>query len=131
MAMANSLETRSPFLDYRFYEMMMKIPGHKKLQNGDTKYILKKLALKHFNYDHVYRKKQMFTVPIGEWFKSKLSHFLFETLSDDRFISRNIFNQDLILTMIKQHISGEKNFTRELRAIVNLELWFRQFIDNK
>ncbi|RQO67570.1 asparagine synthase (glutamine-hydrolyzing) [Pedobacter sp. KBW06] len=129
MAMANSLETRSPFLDYRFFEMMMRVPGNMKLKNNDTKYILKKLALNHFSEDHVYRKKQMFTVPVGEWFKTKLSSYLIETLSDERFVSRKIFNQDLIIQMVNEHISGEKNYTRELRAIVNLEIWFRQFID--
>ncbi|WP_410222093.1 asparagine synthase (glutamine-hydrolyzing) [Pedobacter sp.] len=131
MAMANSLETRSPFLDYRFFEMMMKVPGNKKLQNKDTKYILKKLALRHFSEEHVYRKKQMFTVPVGEWFKNKLSSFLINTLSSESFKSRNIFKQDLIVKMMNDHIEGTKNYTRELRAIVNLEIWFRQFIDEK
>lgn len=129
MGMANSLEARSPFLDYRFFELLMRIPGEKKMKNGETKCILKKLALKHFNEDHVYREKQMFTVPVGEWFKSKLSVFLVETLTDQRFISREIFNQSSIVEMINNHISGKKNYTRELRAIVNLELWFREFID--
>lgn len=129
MAMANSLETRSPFLDYRFFEMLMRVPGNMKLKNNDTKYILKKLALKHFSESHVYRKKQMFTVPVGEWFKNKLSAYLIDTLSDDRFQSRNIFKQELILKMVNQHLSGEKNYTRELRAIVNLEIWFREFMD--
>ncbi len=129
MGMANSLEARSPFLDYRFFEILMKIPGNKKVKNGETKYILKKLALRHFSQEHVYRDKQMFTVPIGEWFKTKLSSFLVETLTDKRFVSRNIFKQELILLMINDHIIGKKNLTRELRAIVNLELWFREFID--
>ena len=71
----------------------------------------------------------MFTVPIGEWFKTKLSNFLVETLTDKRFVSRNIFKQELILLMINDHITGKKNLTRELRAIVNLELWLREFID--
>jgi asparagine synthase (glutamine-hydrolysing) len=129
MGMANSLEARSPFLDYRFFEILMKIPGNKKLKNGETKYILKKLALRHFSEEHVYRDKQMFTVPIGEWFKTKLSNFLVETLTDKRFVSRNIFKQELILLMINDHLTSKKNLTRELRAIVNLELWFREFID--
>jgi asparagine synthase (glutamine-hydrolysing) len=129
MGMANSLEARSPFLDYRFFELLMRIPGERKINNGETKHILKKLALRYFGEDHVYRDKQMFTVPIGEWFKNKLSGFLIETLTDERFISRNILNQSSIVEMIETHISGKKNYTRELRAIVNLELWFREFID--
>lgn len=69
MGMAKSLEARSPFMDYRLHELMMTIPGAYKLKNGETKYILKKLATRYFDVDHIYRKKQMFTVPVGEWFK--------------------------------------------------------------
>jgi asparagine synthase (glutamine-hydrolysing) len=31
--------------------------------------------------------------------------------------------------MIDQHIDNKKDFTRELRAIANLEIWFQRFID--
>jgi hypothetical protein len=30
---------------------------------------------------------------------------------------------------MKKHTRNEANYTRELRAIVALELWFRAFID--
>ena len=129
MAMANGLETRSPFLDYRLYELMFKIPGIFKLRDNETKYILKKLSLKYFDYDHVYRKKQMFTVPVGEWFKNKLKNYLIEIIESNSFKSRQIFNQQTIENMVASHIDGTANYTRELRAIVNLELWFRQFVD--
>lgn len=129
MAMANSLETRSPFLDYRFYEMMFRVPGNYKLRENETKYILKKLSLRHFPHEHVYRKKQMFTVPIGEWFKNKLSGYLIEITSSEIFKSRDIFNYETVDAMVSSHISGKANYTRELRAIVNLEIWFKKFID--
>jgi asparagine synthase (glutamine-hydrolysing) len=32
--------------------------------------------------------------------------------------------------MFGQHITGEKNYTRELRALISLELWFRIFVDS-
>ena len=31
--------------------------------------------------------------------------------------------------MIQAHVQGSANFTRELRAIISLELWFRIFVD--
>lgn len=130
MAMANSLETRSPFLDYRFFSLLFRIPGKVKLQHpADTKYILKKLALKYFKHDHVYRKKQMFTVPIGEWFKANLASYLIDIVSSSSLASREIFDMNILKMMAEQHIKGTHNYTRELRAIVNLEIWFRKFID--
>lgn len=131
MAMANSLETRSPFMDYRLYEYTSQIPGAMKLKDGDTKHILKKLALDYFSEEHVYRRKQMFTVPVGEWFKNKLSGFLMDILQSESLETRKIFDRDKVLQMADDHINERANYTRELRAIVNLEIWFRLFIDEK
>lgn len=129
MAMANSLETRSPLLDYRLFELIQSIPGKFKLDEGETKYILKKFALRYLPYDIVYRKKQMFTVPVGEWFKTNLKDYLIDIIKSDSLKSREIFSEEYLNKILYDHISGEKDYTRELRAIVNLELWFRIFQD--
>lgn len=129
MGMANSLEARSPMLDYRIFEFMQSLPGAYKLQQGETKYILKKFALKYLPEEIVYRKKQMFTVPIGEWFKEHLKDYLVDIVQSESLKSRGIFNHDYITFMVEQHINNHTDYTRELRAIVNLELWFREFID--
>ncbi|MBO6587221.1 MAG: asparagine synthase (glutamine-hydrolyzing) [Gracilimonas sp.] len=129
MAMANSLETRSPFMDYRLFELCYTMPGELKLRNGETKYLLKKLGLRYFNEEHVYRRKQMFTVPIGEWFKNKLGDYLMTIIESERLIERNIWDATQIRQLADDHKNGRENNTRKLRAIVNLELWYRMFID--
>lgn len=131
MAMANSLETRSPLLDYRLFELTQSLPGMYKLNEGETKYILKKFALKYLPHDIVYRKKQMFTVPVGEWFKTNLKDYVVDIITSDSLKDRNIFNNNHLNKMLGEHISETKDYTRELRAIVNLELWFRVFVDTK
>ena len=129
MAMANSLETRSPLLDYRIFELIQSIPGKYKLQAKETKYILKKFALKYLPYNIVYREKQMFTVPVGEWFKENLKDYVVEIITSKSLNSRGIFNGEYLEKILYAHIDGKKDYTRELRAIVNLELWFRKFYD--
>tara|TARA_B100000787_G_scaffold160348_1_gene139318 strand:+ start:103 stop:1860 length:1758 start_codon:yes stop_codon:yes gene_type:complete len=129
MAMANSLETRSPFLDYRFFELTQSLKGNFKLRENETKYILKKYALKYLPKDIVYRDKQMFTVPVGEWFKTHLKDYVSDIINSNSLKSRNIFNNEYLNKILKIHVDGKKDHTRELRAIVNLEIWFRQFID--
>jgi asparagine synthase (glutamine-hydrolysing) len=32
-------------------------------------------------------------------------------------------------TMLEAHLAGTANYTRQLRALVSLEIWFRLFID--
>jgi len=131
MAMANSLETRSPLLDYRLFEYTQKLKGGLKLSEKETKYILKKYALKYLPKNIVYREKQMFTVPVGEWFKTHLKEYVSNIINSESLASRNIFNIEYLKKLLKNHINGSKDYTRELRAIVNLEIWFRKFIDLK
>lgn len=127
MAMANSLETRSPMLDYRLFEYMQSLSGSFKLRDNETKYILKKFALKYLPSDIVYRDKQMFTVPVGEWFKTHLKNYVENIVKSHSLNSRNIFKTEYLNNILEKHLSAKKDYTRELRAIVNLELWFREF----
>ncbi|MDY0181590.1 asparagine synthase (glutamine-hydrolyzing) [Aliarcobacter skirrowii] len=127
MAMANSLETRSPMLDYRLFEYMQNLHGSFKLRDNETKYILKKFALKYLPKDIVYRDKQMFTVPVGEWFKTHLKEYISNIIKSDSLKNRNIFDVKYLYDILQKHINNEKDYTRELRAIVNLEIWFREF----
>jgi len=130
MAMANSLEVRSPYLDYRLAELAFSIPGKYKLKNGVTKSILKDALIPLLGSELTHRKKQMFTVPVGEWFKSNLKGFCEEVLFDGRLASRGIVNEPYLREAFENHCNGSINYTREIRAFISLELWFRNFIDN-
>ena len=129
MAMANSLEVRSPFLDYRMAEFAFSIPGKMKLANGQTKAIYKKAVEPLLGKELTHRKKQMFTVPVGEWFRQSLSWFCQDMLLDGRFAARGIIDTQIISQLIDAHMVGTQNNTRLLRALISLEIWFRLFID--
>lgn len=129
MAMANSLEIRSPFLDYRMSEFAFQVPGHLKLAGGETKAIFKSAVRELLGDELTYRKKQMFTVPVGEWFRQNLAHFCREMLLDGRLGARGILSEQAINGMLQEHIAGTANYTRQLRAMISLEIWMRLFID--
>ena len=44
MTMAHGLEARSPFLDHELVEFLAKVPGNIKVQNGQPKHLMRKLA---------------------------------------------------------------------------------------
>jgi asparagine synthase (glutamine-hydrolysing) len=129
MAMAVSLEPRAPFLDLRMVELAFRIPGRLKLHEGTSKYILKRAAERLLPREIIYRDKQMFTVPIGEWFKGALHLFLKQGLTSRRFRDRGLFDPGCVDRMIDEHVSGRGNHTRRLRALIALELWQRMFLD--
>ncbi len=131
MGMAVSLENRAPFLDYRMMELAFSMPGEFKLREGITKYIYKKAVSPLIGENLAYRKKQMFTVPVGEWFKSDLSDLCHDLLLSDQTKARGLFNYDYVCHMLKAHCVGTENNTREIRALMAVEIWFREFMDEE
>lgn len=129
MAMANSLEVRSPFLDYRLAEFAFSIPGEMKLRGGETKAILKDAVEPMLGPALTRRAKQMFTVPVGEWFRQRLAGYCRDTLLDGRLGARGLIEEEAVRGMLQSHIAGTGNYTRQLRALISLEIWFRLFVD--
>ncbi|MEQ6341931.1 MAG: asparagine synthase (glutamine-hydrolyzing) [Gammaproteobacteria bacterium] len=129
MGMAVSLEARTPFLDYRMMEFAFRMPGHFKLRDGETKYVYKKAVTPLIGDTLAYRKKQMFTVPVGEWFKNELAEYCHDLLLSQRSVDRKIFDAECVHSMLVSHQNGSANFTREIRALLAVEIWHRIFMD--
>ncbi|PIN75623.1 asparagine synthase (glutamine-hydrolyzing) [Candidatus Woesearchaeota archaeon CG10_big_fil_rev_8_21_14_0_10_37_12] len=70
-SMANSLEVRSPFLDYRFIDFSARIPVKWKCNIFKTKILMRDLIKGLVPKAIVFRGKQGFTPPIVEWTKKK------------------------------------------------------------
>jgi asparagine synthase (glutamine-hydrolysing) len=129
MGMAVSLENRAPFLDFRMIELAFSMPGNLKLREGVTKYLYKKAVTPLIGGDLAYRKKQMFTVPIGNWFKNELAPMCKDLLLSSRAQDRGVLNGNYVRDLWENHIIGKENNTREIRALMALELWFRGFLE--
>lgn len=125
MGMAASLEVRSPFLDYRVAEFAFASSGSFKISNNETKYALKRAVAPLIGDGLAYRKKQMFTVPVGEWFRKHRREYC---RSELKFLGKTgLVNNNYINSLFNDHVSGTKNYTRELRALVALAHWWKTF----
>ncbi len=131
MGMAVSLEARTPFLDYRMMEFAFRMPGHLKIKDNETKYLFKKSVVPLIGEELAYRKKQMFTVPVGEWFKGELYQLTRDILLSDQAMERKLFNRGEIDQMLDDHRDGKHNYTREIRALMALEIWQQTFLDSE
>lgn len=129
MGMAVSVEARTPFLDYRMMEFAFRTQGQYKLHRNETKYLLKKAVTPLIGEELAYRKKQMFTVPVGEWFKRDLAKYTEDVLLSEKAVSRGLFQFDVVRKMLKAHQASEINYTREIRALIAVELWAQVYID--
>ena len=127
-SMANSLEARSPLLDYRVLEFTASLPGSLKVKGFQTKHILKKVAARLVPPSTVYRPKQGFAVPLAAWLRGPLRRSLEVLLGHARFRNRELFDPQAVQSCIDRHMAGE-NHAPKLWALLCLELWFRMFVD--
>lgn len=125
MGMAVSIEARTPFLDWRMMEFAFRSRGPTKLSaQGDKKHWFKRAAVPLIGEELAHRKKQMFTVPVGDWFKGELYGWLRQTLTGSEVIAR-LFEPAGVTRLLDEHRDGRCNHTRELRALAALALWHR------
>ena len=81
------LEGRSPFLDHELVEFCASLPIHMKVRNRSGKYLLKKLAERHFPREFVHRRKMGFGIPVAKWLRTSLKRHAEEIIHDQRIMS--------------------------------------------
>jgi asparagine synthase (glutamine-hydrolysing) len=63
------------------------------------------------------------------WFRNELNHEMTGIILDNKTLSRNVFNEDGLRKLIEMHLKLPNNHSRLLWQIINLEYFFRNFID--
>jgi asparagine synthase (glutamine-hydrolysing) len=130
-AMANSLEVRVPFLDYRLVEFIESLPPGLKLRGFTGKYLHKKALEKWLPKDVIYRQKKGFVNPIEEWFRTGMRSYLEEYLLGSDSASALFFDQKFIRQMLIDDRDGKNFYRRHIYLLLSFELWHRKFIGNK
>ena len=131
MSMAASVESRVPFLDHKLVEFTSSLPERLKLHRWTTKYVLRESMKGILPEQILSRPKMGFPVPIGAWFRGPYAHVLDEYILSSRAMERNIFNRETVRSLVNQHQRGVTNHSERLWSLVNLEMWFRRFIDGE
>jgi len=127
-SMANSIEARCPFLDYRVVEFAARLPAGLKVKGFRTKHLLKTYAAKLLPDLAVKRPKRGFSVPISAWLRGPLRRPVEAILGHPRVYARGYLNHDAVRACLARHMAGEEHGER-LWSLLCLELWFRMFID--
>lgn len=132
-SMAFSVESRTPFLDFRLVEYTLSIEPEFIINNGITKSILRE-SLKGVLPDAIRNRQDKvgFATPQDEWFREPaFRQFIGEIIQSDSFKSRKIIDADKAGLLYDKHLKGEVNIAKDIWKWVHLELWFRTFIDKK
>jgi len=129
MSMANSLELREPFCDYRLVEFAASIPLALKIKGFNPKHLFKKTISNLLPQEIVRGRKHGFMIPIARWIKEEIKVWVEDLLSENNIKKRGYFRYEYVRWMLEQHCQGKQNFSDQIWALLVLELWHQIFVD--
>lgn len=130
ISMSHSLESRLPFMDYRLVEFAFTLPSEFKIKNGLGKYI-HRIAMKNVVPDYILENplKFGFNSPLSHLFKREDKSSPRAILLSEKCLNRKFFSNQALTRAFEEQKSGKKDHARTLYRMLNVELWFREFID--
>lgn len=124
MAMANSVESRVPFLDHRIAELAYSLPLNFKLsRTGKSKRILKDAFKSRLPTYVIKRRKAGFGMPLRSIFSSEEK---VNSLLDKAFFANfKNFSLKSIDTIIQNHIKGKEDNSSIIYALISFKEWYK------
>ncbi len=129
-SMASALEVRVPLLDHELIESAINMPMEMKINEGQQKYLMKKILAKDLPEALVYRKKWGFPAPVGNWLKSELSFLIEKYLASTVLKKQNLFNHNIIQKLITDFKSGLQFHYKRVWALIVFQMWYEKYMDN-
>lgn len=130
-SMWHSLEARVPFLDYRLVERTLSMDSSFKIKKGMTKYLLRDSMVNILPEKIRMRKDKIgFNTPEDVWFRTPVFKKLInDILNSKSFCDRGYVDAKKAKKLYLKHLDGKINISRDIWKWINIELWFREFID--
>ena len=129
ITMATSVEARVPFLDHHLVEYALGLPRSLKVEGTTGKHILKRALEKILPHDLLYEPKRGFGAPVREWFREGLGPWFDEHLMSSTMRRRDLLDYDFVARMLAEHRNRTHDWGFHLWALLNLSLWYEQWID--
>jgi asparagine synthase (glutamine-hydrolysing) len=122
----NSLEIRSPFLDYKLAEFIYNLPNEYKMDKKSGKIIIKDILCEIMPKDFVYRRKQGFGAPVKEWLRTDtVKTFVKKTLSEDSKLFAIIKKEEVWRIVNDFYDNNNDAVQYKTWSLLCLALWFR------
>jgi len=128
-SMANSLEVRNPYLDYRVMEFSYNLPQEYKIQQGVPKYLMKKLLERYLPKELVYRRKWGFPAPIGDWLNRDLAYLIDKWLGPTRIKSQGLLNEKMVACYVKAFRAGKNYHDKRIWSLIFFQMWYEKYFE--
>ena len=129
MSMAASIESRVPFLDHKLVEFAARLPDRWKLSGWTTKRVLREAMQGVLPESILNRPKMGFPVPFARWMRDAWNPVARDVLLDRRSRQRGIIDPVAVDRMLRNHAAGVSDDGDRIWSLMNLELWYRTFVD--
>ena len=131
-SMANGLEVRLPFLDYRLVEFSINLPTEYKINGSMHKFLMKKNLERYLPNDLIYRKKWGFPAPISKWLSGNLSYLININLLDKNKIEQQgIFSYSFIENIVNEFQMGNHYLGKKIWSLIVFQLWYTKHYEKK
>ncbi len=125
-SMKYSLETRTPFLDYRVVEFALNLNENLKLKNGTAKYLLKEVLYDYVPREYFDRPKQGFAIPLKHWLKKELKHLVDFYLSKEMIEQHAVINYPEVKKLLQRFNAGEEYLYNRIWNLIILQQWLEK-----
>jgi asparagine synthase (glutamine-hydrolysing) len=129
-SMAQSLETRVPFLDSVVTDFALALPSSAKVRRFAKKRLLRKALAPLLPKEITQGHKQGFSIPVGTWLRGELAPLTREVLSPETIRRQNLFRPEAVTAMIDDHASGKRDLHRQVWSMLVFSLWFDRYVDH-
>ncbi|HNW98247.1 MAG TPA: asparagine synthase (glutamine-hydrolyzing) [Bacteroidales bacterium] len=129
MSMENSLEVRTPFLDFNLVNYVFSLPSEFKVDKSFGKKILQDTFRNILPEEIYHRNKHGFEVPLLKWFRNELKSLIFDELLEEKFITQqNIFNPTEISLLKNKLLSNNPgDAAARIWALAVFQYWWKKY----
>ena len=128
MSMANSLELRVPFLDKEVFKVASSLPTKLRCNKHNTKYAMRKAAVRHMPEATAEKEKLGFPVPTRVWLRDEKYYNVVKTKFKGK-TAEKFFNTDVLVSWLDSHFSGKEDNSRRVWAIYVFLVWYDIYFD--
>ena len=129
MSMANSLELRVPFLDKEVFKVAATIPTHLRVNKENTKYAMRKAALRRMPIETAEKEKLGFPVPTRVWLRDKKYYAIVkEAFTSD--IAKKFFHTEELVGYLDDHFHGLRDYSRRIWTLFIFLVWYEIYFED-
>lgn len=128
MSMANSLELRVPFLDKEVFKVASSLPTRLRCNKSNTKYAMRKAAVRHMPEATAEKEKLGFPVPTRVWLRDEKYYNIVKKKFKGK-TAEKFFNTDVLVQWLDTHFSGKEDNSRRVWTVYVFLVWYDIYFD--